>query len=115
VSRVRPILTTRHLCLLLAEDEDVLVDDQVHRHAGRAGGADVLELEEGRPGYQLSVADPGEEGDAALDGDEACGLAGGDDGCGQVDELAVVAPGAGGDGDVRAVSLALSRSGLSGR
>ena len=80
-----------------AEDEDVLVHDQVPGLAAGAGLAGVVELEERRAGYQLAAADPGEQGDAALDRDQAGGAAGLDDGAGEVGQLAVVAPGPGGD------------------
>ncbi len=71
--------------------------DQVPGLAAGAGFADVVELEERRPGDQMLTVEPGEQGDAPLDGGQARGAAGGDHGAGQVDQLAAVAPRAGGD------------------
>ncbi len=83
----------------LLEHEDVLVGDQVHRDALAAGLADLLELEERRPGQQFAVADRGQQRDAPLQQDEPGGGAGADDRRGQVDEFAVFAPRPGGDDD----------------
>src|SRR5260370_37981611 len=62
-----------------------------------AGAAEVVELEERRPGDEPAAAEPGEQGDAAGDRDQARAGAGGDDGGGQVDQLAVLPPGPGWD------------------
>jgi hypothetical protein len=62
-----------------------------------AGAAEVIELEERRPGSEPAAAQPGEQGDAAGDRDQARAGACGDDGGGQVDQLTVLAPGPGGD------------------
>lgn len=65
--------------------------------AAAAGLADVVELEERRAGDQLAAAQPGEQRDAPGGRDQPGGLPGGEDGGGQVDQLAVLAPGPGGD------------------
>src|ERR1019366_4278920 len=80
-----------------AEDQDVLVDDQVPGLAAGAGLADVVELEERRAGDQPLAAEPGEQRDAPLGRDQPGGRAGGEDGAGQVDQLAALPPGPGGD------------------
>ena len=77
--------------------QHVLVHDQVPGLAVAAGAAEVVELEERRPGDEPAAAQPGEQGDAPGDRDQARAGAGGDDGGGQVDQLAVLAPGPGGD------------------
>ncbi len=52
------------------EDQDVLVDDQVPGLAAGAGLADVVELEERRPGDQPPAAEPREQRDAPLGRDQ---------------------------------------------
>ena len=64
--------------------------DQVPGLAAAAGLAEVVELEERRPGDELAAAQPGEQGDAPGDRDQARAGAGGQDGGGQVDQLAVL-------------------------
>src|ERR1035437_2629307 len=81
----------------LAEDEDVLMRDQVPGLALRAGLAGVVELEERGPGDQAAAVDPGEQRDAPVDGDQAGGGPGGQDRAGEVDQLAALPPGPGGD------------------
>ena len=81
----------------VAEDQHVLVHDQVPGLTLSPCPAEVVELEERRPGDEPAAAQPGEQGDAAGGRDQARAGAGGDDGGGQVDQLAVVAPGPGGD------------------
>jgi hypothetical protein len=73
------------------------VHQQVPGLAAAAGFADVVELEERRAGDQLAAAQPGQQGDAPRGRDQARGLPGREHGGGQVDELAVVTPGPGGD------------------
>jgi hypothetical protein len=73
------------------------VHDQVPGLAAAAGAAQVVELEERRPGDETAVAQPGDQRDAAGDRDQARAGAGRDDGGGQVDQLAAGAPGPGGD------------------
>ena len=81
----------------VAEDQHVLVHDQVPGLALGPCPAEVVELEERRPGDEPAAAQPGEQGDAPGDRDQARAGAGGDDGGGQVDQLAVLPPGPGGD------------------
>ena len=80
-----------------AEDQNVLVRDEMPGLAVAASAAEVVELEERRPGDEPAAAQPGEQGDAPGDRDQARAGAGGDNGGGQVDQLAVLAPGPGGD------------------
>ena len=80
-----------------AENQDVLVDDQVPGLAAGAGLADVVELEERRARDELPATDPGQQRHAPLDRNETRGAAGLHDGAGEVDQLAPVPPGPGGD------------------
>jgi len=64
----------------------------MHWGSAGAGFADLLELEERRPGDQTVIADGGEERDAPLERGEAGVDASRDDRGGQVDEFAVLAP-----------------------
>src|SRR5215470_17688448 len=82
-----------------AQDEDVFVLDELEGSALGAGGADLLDLEEGAVRNQVAVADGGQERDAALYGFVAGAGGGGQGGGGEVDKLPAVAPGAGGDGE----------------
>ncbi len=79
------------------QDEDVFVADQVHRYALPAGFADLLELEERRPGNEPAVTDRGEQGGAPLEREEPGGDPGRNNRGRQVDELTVLAPGPRGD------------------
>jgi hypothetical protein len=81
----------------VAEDQHVLVHDQVPGLAAAAGLAEVVELEERGPGDQPAVAQPGEQGNVPGDRGQAGAGAGGEDGGGQVDEFPVLPPGPGGD------------------
>ena len=71
--------------------------DEVPGLAAAAGLAEVVELEERRPGHQMAAAQPGEKGHAPGGRDQARAGPGGEHGGGQVDQLAVLAPGPGGD------------------
>ena len=63
------------------------------------GGADVFLLEERGPGHEPSVADTGDQRGAFLMQPQPGVQSGGDHHAGDVDEFAVAAVGAGGDGD----------------
>ena len=76
-----------------AEDQDVLVDDEVPRLAAGAGLADVVQLEERRARDQPLAPQAGEQGHAPLGRDQAGGRAGGEDRAGEVDQLALLPPG----------------------
>ena len=73
--------------------------DEVHGTPRRAGLADLWSWKNDGRATSCPSRTRGEQGDAPLGRDEAGAQAGGDDGAGQVDQLAVLAPGPGGDHD----------------
>ena len=76
----------------LAEDQHVLVRDQLH--ARHRAGALTLELEEAHARDEPVLTQPGEQGDVARFEGEAGLLRESDDGAGQVDERAAMPVGA---------------------
>jgi hypothetical protein len=84
------------------------VPDQVQGYAGGAGLADLLQLEEARPGHQPPAPDGCQQRDAPFHRLQAGVDAGGDHSGGQVDQVPVLAPRPGGDHDGAAGAQQLS-------
>jgi hypothetical protein len=101
------------------------VRGDLQRVAAGASGADVGELEERRPGYELAGSDTGEQSDVPTHRGEPDGGRGVQGGAGQVDQPAVVAvrrvvsttaaPGASSGRQARRISANPSSSSGSGR